>query len=136
VTHAIVLINAERGYDEAVFIARDGSVLEGPTFAFFWVEGGVVHAPPLAEGILDSITRRRVLEAVEVRLEHCTLDRLRERAEEAFAAGTGIEVAPVLAVEGVREWDKPGPVTLATQKAVDDLIEAELAEDQASLQAP
>jgi branched-chain amino acid aminotransferase len=129
-------IAEERGYDEALFIGRDGSVLEGPTFAFFWVEEGVAHAPPLAEGILDSITRRRVLDAVEVRLEHCTLDRLRERAEEAFAAGTGIEVAPVLAVEGVREWDKPGPVTLATQRAVNDLIESELAEDQASLQAP
>jgi branched-chain amino acid aminotransferase len=129
-------IAEERGYDEALFIGRDGSVLEGPTFAFFWVEDGIVHAPPLAEGILDSITRRRVLEAVEVKLEHCTLDRLRDRAEEAFAAGTGIEVAPVLAVEGVCEWDKPGPVTIATQRAVNDLIESELAEVQASLQAP
>src|SRR4051794_26011023 len=106
----------ERGYDEALFVSRDGSVLEGPTFAFFWVEGGVVHAPPLAEGILDSITRRRVLDAVDVHLEHCTLDRLAERAQEAFAAGTGIEVAPVLAIEGVHYWEKPGPVTLETQR--------------------
>ncbi len=121
-------IAQERGYDEALFIARDGSVLEGPTFAFFWVEDSVVHAPPLAEGILDSITRRRVLDAVEVKLVHCTLDRLRERAEECFAAGTGIEVAPVLAVEGVGEWDKPGPVTRATQRATHELIESELQE--------
>ena len=119
-------IAEERGYDEALFVARDGSVLEGPTFAFFWVEDGVVHAPPLAEGILDSITRRRVLDAVEVRLEHCTLDRLREHADEAFAAGTGIEVAPVLGVEGVREWDAPGPVTVAAQRATRDAIESEL----------
>ena len=75
-------------------------MLEGPTFAFFWVEDGAVHAPPLAEGILDSITRRRVLDAIDVVQEHCTLDRLRERAEEAFAAGTGIEVAPVLGDRG------------------------------------
>jgi len=128
-------IAEERGYDEALFVGRDGAVLEGPTFAFFWVEGGVPYAPPLAEGILDSITRRRVLDAVEVKLEHCTLDRLRERAEECFAAGTGIEVAPVLGVEGVGEWDKPGPVTLAVQQATRELIERELAEDAASLQA-
>jgi branched-chain amino acid aminotransferase len=128
-------IAEERGYDEALFIGRDGSVLEGPTFAFFWVENGVVHAPPLADGILDSITRRRVLDAVEVRLEHRTIDELRERAEEAFAAGTGIEVAPVLAVEGVREWDRPGPVTLAAQRATRDLIESEIAEAEASLHA-
>lgn len=119
-------IAQERGYDEALFIARDGSVLEGPTFAFFWVEDGVVHAPPLAEGILDSITRRRVLDAVEVRLESCTLDRLRDQAQEAFAAGTGIEVAPVLGVEGVREWDVPGPVSLAAQRATRELIASEL----------
>jgi branched-chain amino acid aminotransferase len=128
-------IAEERGYDEALFVSRDGSVLEGPTFAFFWVEDGVVHAPPLAEGILDSITRRRVLDAVEVRLEHATIDRLRDRAQEAFAAGTGIEVAPVLAIEGVGEWDKPGPVTLATMKATHELIESELREAEASLQA-
>ena len=59
-------IAEERGYDEALFISRDDMVLEGPTFAFFWVEDGAMHAPPLAEGILDSITRRRVLDAVDV----------------------------------------------------------------------
>ena len=129
-------IAEERGYDEALFIGRDGAVLEGPTFAFFWVEAGIVHAPPLAEGILDSITRRRVLDVVDVTLEHCTLDRLAERAQEAFAAGTGIEVAPVLAIEGAHFWEKPGPVTLEVQRLVDELIQAELPEIQASLQAP
>jgi branched-subunit amino acid aminotransferase/4-amino-4-deoxychorismate lyase len=63
-----------------------------------------------------------------VRIEPCSLERLRERAEEAFAAGTGIEVAPVLAVEGVREWDRPGPVTLESQRATHELIESELRE--------
>jgi branched-chain amino acid aminotransferase len=121
-------IAQERGYDEALFVSRDNMVLEGPTFSFFWVEDGIVHAPPLAEGILDSITRRRVLEAVDVRQEPCSLDRLRERGEECFAAGTGIEVAPVLAVEGVAERDKPGPVTLAAQRATRELIERELRE--------
>ena len=118
----------ERGYDEALFVSRDGMVLEGPTFAFFWVEAGAVFAPPLAEGILDSITRRRVLDAIDVTLEPCSLDRLRERAEECFAAGTGIEVAPVLGVEGVGDWDKPGTVTLAAQRATHERIERELRE--------
>jgi branched-chain amino acid aminotransferase len=121
-------IAQERGYDEALFISRDDMVLEGPTFAFFWVEDGAVHAPPLAEGILDSITRRRVLDAVDVKIEACPLERLRDRAEECFAAGTGIEVAPVLGVEGVGEWDKPGPVTLGAQRATRELIERELSE--------
>jgi branched-chain amino acid aminotransferase len=118
----------ERGYDEALFVARDGAVLEGPTFAFFWVEGGRIHVPPLAEGILDSITRRRVMDANDVVQDHCTLDRLRERAEEAFAAGTGIEVAPVLAIEGVREWSAPGPVTREAVARTRDLMAGELSQ--------
>ena len=116
----------ERGFDEALFVSRDGVVLEGPTFAFFWVEDGAIHVPPLADGILDSITRRAVRESNQVTETHCTLDRLRERAEEAFAAGTGIEVAPVLAIEGVREWAEPGPVTRRVKAATHDFIRSRL----------
>ncbi len=119
-------IAEERGYDEALFVGRDGAVLEGPTFAFFWVEDGRIHTAPLAEGILDSITRRAVRESNEVVVEHCTIERLRERAQEAFAAGTGIEVAPVLAVEGVREWSEPGPVTRAVMAATHEHIRSRL----------
>ncbi|MEA2481404.1 MAG: branched-chain amino acid aminotransferase [Thermoleophilaceae bacterium] len=122
-------IAVERGYDEALFVSLSDMVLEGPTFAFFWVEGGRIYAPPLADGILDSITRRCVLSANEVVLEHCPLERLRG-AEEAFAAGTGIEVAPVLAIEGLREWDEPGPVTLAAQAATRAQIAVELDESR------
>jgi branched-chain amino acid aminotransferase len=120
-------IAVERGFDEALFISRDNLVLEGPTFSFFWVEGGQIYSPPLAEGILDSITRRRVLVANDVVQEHCPLDRLRH-ADEAFAAGTGIEVAPVLGIEGIGEWDEPGPVTraaiAATHAQIIDEVEA------------
>ena len=119
-------IAEERGFDEALFVGRDGAVLEGPTFAFFWVEDGRIYTAPLAEGILDSITRRAVRESNDVTVEHCTIDRLRERAQEAFAAGTGIEVAPVLAVEGVREWDEPGPVTVAAAAATRGHIRGQL----------
>jgi branched-subunit amino acid aminotransferase/4-amino-4-deoxychorismate lyase len=66
------------------------------------------------------------MDANDVVQDHCTLDRLRERAEEAFAAGTGIEVAPVLAIEGVREWTEPGPVTRAAVAATHDLILSEI----------
>jgi branched-chain amino acid aminotransferase len=118
----------ERGYDEALFVSRDGTVLEGPTFAFFWVEEGRIYVPPLAEGILDSITRRRVVETNDVIQEHATLDRLRERAEEAFVAGTSFEVAPALAVEGVREWSEPGPVTREAIAKTGDLIRSEIAQ--------
>jgi branched-chain amino acid aminotransferase len=125
-------IAVERGYDQALFVSRDDLVLEGPTFAFFWVENGKIYVPPLAEGILDSITRRRVMLANDVIEEHCPIERLKE-ADEAFAAGTSFEVAPVLAVEGIRDWDAPGPISLAAKEATQALIRSELDADRAAL---
>ncbi len=122
-------IAVERGYDQALFVSRDDLVLEGPTFSFFWVEDGAIFGPPLEEGILDSITRRRVMLANEVTEEHAAIERLRG-ADEAFVAGTSFEVLPVLAVEGVREWDAAGPVTRAAIASTHELILSELEADR------
>ena len=51
----------EQGADEALLVTPHGRVLEGPTWTFFWVAGGG-STPPLQDGILDSITRARLLE--------------------------------------------------------------------------
>jgi branched-chain amino acid aminotransferase len=51
----------ERGADDALLVTPHGRVLEGPTQAFFCsVDGETLVTPPLADHILDSITRRRV----------------------------------------------------------------------------
>jgi branched-chain amino acid aminotransferase len=44
----------ERGFDEALLVSPHGRVLEGPTWAFFWVSGGRLLTPPLADRILAS----------------------------------------------------------------------------------
>ena len=51
----------EAGADEAVLVTPHGRVLEAPTRAIFAVLGGTLRTPPLADHILDSITRRAVL---------------------------------------------------------------------------
>ena len=56
----------ERGFDEALLVTPHGRVLEGPTWSFFWVEGGQLFTPPLEDRILASITRARLLEECEV----------------------------------------------------------------------
>lgn len=57
----------EAGGTDALFVTHDGRVLESQTAAFFWVdEAGELITPPLAEGILDSITRRVLLSRMEV----------------------------------------------------------------------
>src|SRR5439155_25947843 len=88
----------ERGFDEALLVTPHGRVLEGPTSSFFWARDGVLRTPPLDERILASITPDRVVQAVEVSEEPCTLDDLRE-ADEAFLASTVREVLPVVAIE-------------------------------------
>src|SRR3954454_6705493 len=55
----------ERGFDEALLVTPHGRVLEGPTSTIFVAFDGRLAPPPLDEHVLDSITRRRVLEVVE-----------------------------------------------------------------------
>src|SRR5262249_32313959 len=58
----------EKGAADALLVTPQGRVLEFPTKSFFYVLGdGVLSTPPLSEHILDSITRRHVLAATEVR---------------------------------------------------------------------
>lgn len=71
------------GGDDALLVASEGWVLEGSTFAVLWVVGGVLRAPAVDLGIVDSITRRTLLELAEVPVEEgrWTLDDLAEANE-------------------------------------------------------
>lgn len=53
------------GGDDALLVAPEGWVLEGPTFAVLWMRDGVLHAPDLSLGLVDSISRRTVLEVAD-----------------------------------------------------------------------
>jgi branched-subunit amino acid aminotransferase/4-amino-4-deoxychorismate lyase len=57
------------GADDALLIANEGWVLEGPTFAVLWVADGVLRTPAVDLGIIDSVTRRTLLELAEVPVE-------------------------------------------------------------------
>src|SRR5918996_5671353 len=101
----------ERGFDEALLVTPHGRVLEGPTWSFFWVAGGRLCTPPLEDRILDSITRRYVLEECDGEERPCTLDDV-AAAEEAFIASTVREVMPISVVDDITLPSAPGPVTL------------------------
>ncbi|MGH8944560.1 MAG: aminotransferase class IV [Acidimicrobiia bacterium] len=103
----------DAGYDDALLVTKEGVVLEGPTFSVAWVVDDVLETPGLGLGILDSITRRLVLEdagslGIEVRESSWGLSRL-QSASEAMALSTIREVQPVGAVGDVG-FDE-GPVT-------------------------
>ncbi|MDQ6914342.1 MAG: aminotransferase class IV [Actinomycetota bacterium] len=114
----------ERGFDEALLVTPHGRVLEAPTSSFFWVRHGAIFTPPLDDHILESITRARVMRAVDVREAPCAVDDVRA-ADEAFLASTVREVHPVSAVEDV-ELAPGGPVTQDAARRTRALIEAEL----------
>jgi branched-chain amino acid aminotransferase len=106
-------IAASRGADEAILVRPDGVVLEAPTSAIFWVSDGELRTPALNSGILDSITRDRILAALDVKEGDYDADDLRN-AEQAFLASTTREVQPVSAIDG-REL--PGAPTRAHEAA-------------------
>jgi branched-chain amino acid aminotransferase len=117
-------IAAARGADEAILVRPDGVVLEAPTSAVFWVSDGELRTPSLDTGILDSITRDRILAALDVAEGDYDADDLRG-AEQAFLASTTREVQPISAVDG-REL--PGAPTRAREAgdALRAAIEREL----------
>lgn len=117
---------AERGGDDALLVTPHGRVLEAPTSSIFWVSRGELLTTPLAEHVLDSITRRIVLEVAEVCERVCTLEELMD-AEEAFLASTTREVQPVREIDGRALAGCPGPVTERTAAAVAAEIRRRLA---------
>jgi branched-chain amino acid aminotransferase len=111
------------GADEALLVRPDGIVLEAPTSTIFWIADGEVRTPALDAGILDSITRRAVVEGMEVAEGEYELDDLLG-ASEAFLASTVREIQPVFAVDA--EAFEPGPATLEARAAFEASIAAEL----------
>ena len=115
----------ERGFDEALLVTPHGRVLELPTASFFWVADGAVLTPPLSEHVLDSITRRIVIEVAAAKERVATPADL-ESAQEAFVASSVREVIAVRRIEE-RDLRAPGALTSATAEKVRAYIRAELA---------
>ena len=115
-----------RGADEAVLVQPDGTVLEPPTSAVFWVSAdGSLRTPALTDGVLESITRDRLIKALEVEEGTWNVDDL-HGAREAFLASTTREVQAVSAVDGRALPEAPGPRTQEAQRAFAETLGREL----------
>lgn len=114
----------QEGFEDALLVTSEQVILEGPTFSVGWVVDGILETPILDLGILDSITRRVVLETasglgIEVVEGIWDLGRL-DAAAEVVAWSTIREVQPVVAV-GARTWG-PGPITTRLSRAFAGLL--------------
>ena len=106
-----------QGADEAVLVTPDGTVLEPPTSAIFWVSPqGSLRTPALDVGVLESITRDRLVKALQVEEGAWPVADLRA-AGEAFLASTTREIQAVSAIDGKPMADSPGPRTREAQEA-------------------
>src|ERR1700753_12249 len=116
----------EAGAEEALLVRPDRIVLEPPTSTIFWVAEGALRTTSLAEGVLASITRDRLMRAVPgVEEGAWTLDEVKA-ADEAFLASTTRELQAVASIDGVALPAAPGPRTRAAQEAFAAARDAEL----------
>jgi branched-chain amino acid aminotransferase len=115
-----------RGADEAVLIRPDGVVLEAPTSTVFWVSyDGVLLTPALDVGILESITRDRIVRELHVEEGAFQAEDLRG-THEAFLASTVREVQPVSAVDGRDLPSCPGERTREAIEAFESVLAREM----------
>ncbi|MGH7903213.1 MAG: branched-chain amino acid transaminase [Candidatus Dormibacteraceae bacterium] len=116
-----------KGFDEAVMLTSDGHVAEASSANLFLFESGVLVTPETADEILVGVTRGCVVElarhlgyGVEVR----RVDRSELlSAEEVFLCGTGVQIAPVVGIDGRPVGGgRPGEVTMSLQRAYLDIV--------------
>jgi branched-chain amino acid aminotransferase len=117
------------GAYEAILCASDGIVAEGSTSNIFIVVKGEVRTPGLDVGILDGITRSKVLElcqtnGIPLRETRFSPDDLRA-AEEAFITSATRGALPVTRVDDTAVGDgRPGPVTRKVMALYDAMARA------------
>jgi branched-chain amino acid aminotransferase len=105
------------GAHEAILLSLSGSVAEGSSSNVFAVSAGWVRTPALAVGILDGITRAKVLDLCKahgipsIEVDFMSPHELRT-ADEVFLTSSLRGVLPVTVLDGVLLGDgAPGPVT-------------------------
>jgi branched-chain amino acid aminotransferase len=115
-----------KGASEAILVRPDGIVLEAPTSSVFWVAAqGGLRTPALDTGILESITRDRIVRELHVEEGDWPVDDLLG-AREAFLASTTREVQAISAVDGIPLSDAPGPRTREAREAFVRVLATEL----------
>jgi branched-chain amino acid aminotransferase len=108
---------ARAGYDEALMLNTDGTVSEASSSNIFLIRAGRLITPAVSENILEGITRDAVIELAARELGMAVDEREVGRSEvytadEVFLTGTGVQIEPVVEVDGRPVGiGIPGPVT-------------------------
>jgi branched-chain amino acid aminotransferase len=118
-----VRLAEERGCADALIVTPDGVVLEASRASFFYGMNDDLYTPPLADGMLDSITRRWLVRLTGARERRTTRHDI-SKLTEAFIASTTKEILPVHRIDG-RSLPAPGPLALAADAAYASCVRRE-----------
>lgn len=107
------------GTDATILLNKAGKVTEEARACIFICRDGVPMTPMVTNGILESITRKTILQLFKEEIGVVPLEREIDRtelyiAEEAFFCGSGAEVTPILTVDGYKL--PGGPLTQEIKK--------------------
>lgn len=117
----------EKGGDEALLLNEQGKVAEGSGCNFFMVRDGVLTTPPISADILEGITRRTFMKLAEdegIAIEQREIDRSELYiADEAFFCGTGVQISPIVAIDGRPIGSgKPGEISTTLRDLFFDVV--------------
>jgi len=118
------------GYSEGIALDTFGYLSEGSGQNLFVVRDNLLYTPPLTASILPGITRDSVLTLARelgFRVREEMLPReLLYICDEAFFAGTAVEITPIRSVDKITIGNgRRGPITEAIQTAFFDIINGE-----------
>ncbi|MEO6214001.1 MAG: aminotransferase class IV, partial [Vicinamibacterales bacterium] len=119
------------GYSEGIALDTFGYLSEGSGQNLFVVREDVIYTPPLTASILPGITRNSVITIArelgfKVREEMLPRELL-YICDEAFFAGTAVEITPIRSVDKIAVGKgRRGPITTAVQQGFFDIINGEV----------
>ena len=121
------------GYSEGIALDTFGYLSEGSGQNLFIVRDNLLYTPPLTASILQGITRNcgiTLAKDLGIKVREEMLPReLLYIADEAFFAGTAVEITPIRSVDKIQIGSgRRGPITEAIQTAFFDLVNGKTAD--------
>ena len=124
----LIRMEAEiNGYDEGIGLDVNGYLSEGSGENLFLVRGDVLYTTPLANSVLNGITRSSILQLAKqlgiTVVEQALPREMLYICDEAFFTGTAAEVTHLRSVDRILVGDGTmGPITTALHKAFFEIV--------------
>jgi branched-chain amino acid aminotransferase len=115
------------GYSEGIALDTNGYLSEGSGENLFLVRGGTLYTSPLANSVLNGITRDSILTLARQMgipvVEQALPREMIYICDEAFFTGTAVEVTHLRSVDRILIGDgSMGPISTALHKAFFDIV--------------